>query len=99
MDISNHDDDFDDELREYIYRLSRCSNRSQALVLRMDALRLVDQWRAQRLEQLDQRVRLAGQWIRQAYDPRQGTTHGIRSVDCFARSRSASTREVSRTST
>ena len=99
MEISDHDDDFQEELREYIYRISRCSTRSQAVVLRTNALRLVDQWRAQRLEQLDQHVRLAGQWILQAYDQRPGKSTRIPSFDRFAASRSATGREVSTSGT
>jgi hypothetical protein len=60
--------DFDEDVREYIHRIRHCSNRSQAITLRTDALQFIDQWRLQHLEELDQHVRLAGQLILNAFD-------------------------------
>jgi hypothetical protein len=62
------DDDFHEDIQEYIHRIQNCSNRSQAIILRTDAFQFIDQWRLQQLEQLDQHVRLAGQSIFDAYD-------------------------------
>ena len=62
------DDDFHEDIQEYIHRIQNCLNRSQAIILRTDAFQFIDQWRLQQLEQLDQSVRLAGQSILNAYD-------------------------------
>jgi hypothetical protein len=65
------EDDFDEEIHEYIYRIYHCSNRSQAVSLRTNAFQFIDQWRLKRLEQLDQRIRSAGQLVLNAFDEHQ----------------------------
>ncbi|CAF2386570.1 unnamed protein product [Rotaria sp. Silwood2] len=64
-------DNFDENIHEYIHRIYHCSNRSQAIILRTSALKFIDQWRLQHLEQLDQHVRTAGQLILNAFDEYQ----------------------------
>ncbi|UJR36245.1 hypothetical protein I4U23_028977 [Adineta vaga] len=62
------EDDFDENIQEFIFCIDHCSNRSQAVRLRTHALTYIDQWRLQRLEQLDERVRTAGHLILNAFD-------------------------------
>jgi hypothetical protein len=72
MEVSDRYDktenDFDEDVHNYIHRISQCSNRLQAINLRTNALQFIDQWRSQRLEQIDERVRSAGQLILNAFD-------------------------------
>ncbi|CAF3528782.1 unnamed protein product [Adineta steineri] len=72
FDESNRfDNDFDENIQEYIHRIHHCSNRSQAINLRTNALKFIDQWRLQRLEQLDEQARSSGQLILNAFDKYQ----------------------------
>lgn len=64
-------DDFDQNIHECMHHINNCSNRTQAIFLRTNALKYIDQWRLQRLEQLDQRVRRAGQLVLNAFDDYQ----------------------------
>lgn len=61
-------DDFDEAIREYIHRIYHCSSRSEAIIVRSNALKFIDQWRLQHLDQLDQRIRTAGHSVLNAYD-------------------------------
>jgi hypothetical protein len=81
MDVASGDDsdeiterEFEEDIHEYVHRLYRCSNRSQAISVRTHALKYIDQWRLQRLEDLDARVRTAGQSILNAFDECPGRT-------------------------
>jgi hypothetical protein len=73
-DDSSHEnrDYFDDNIDEYIHRFLHCTQRTQAIHLRTNALKYIDRWRREQLEQLDQRVRLAGQSVLNAFDNYQG---------------------------
>jgi hypothetical protein len=62
------ENDFDEDIHNYIHRIYQCSNRLQAITLRTNALQFIDQWRSQRLEQIDDRVRSAGRLILKAFD-------------------------------
>lgn len=64
--------DLEEDIYEYIHRLYRCSSRSQAISVRTHALGYIDRWRAQRLQELDARVRTVGQLILDAFDECQG---------------------------
>jgi hypothetical protein len=66
-----YEENFDDDIQEYIYQIYHSSNRSQAIKLRTNALEFIDQWRLKRLEQLDQHVRSAGQLILNTFDEYQ----------------------------
>ncbi|CAF1470856.1 unnamed protein product, partial [Adineta ricciae] len=70
-DNDTSDSDFAEDIDEYILRIYRCSNRSQAIKLRTQALRYIDQWRIQQLELLDECVRQAGQAVLNAFDDSQ----------------------------
>ncbi len=64
----NMEENFDEDIQEYIYQIFHSVNRSQAIHLRTNALEFIDQWRLKHLEQLDQHVRSAGQLILNAFD-------------------------------
>ncbi len=94
------DNNFDEDIQKYIDRILHSSNRLQAIHLRTNALKFIDQWRLQRLEQLDQHVRMSGKLILNAFDEYQ--SRFIREnffqdnrVDCF---RSTTTGEMSTSS-
>jgi hypothetical protein len=67
------EDKFDEDIHEYVYHIYHSSNRSQAINLRTNALEFIDQWRLKHLEQLDQRVRSAGQLILNTFDEYQSS--------------------------
>ncbi|CAF0815358.1 unnamed protein product [Rotaria sordida] len=71
-------DNFDEDIHKYIHRIYHCSNRSQAIILRTNALKFIDQWRLQHVKQLDQRVRTAGQLILNAFDEYQSKQQYIK---------------------
>ncbi|CAF4617677.1 unnamed protein product, partial [Rotaria socialis] len=64
-------DDFDQDIYNYIHRIHHCSNQSEAINLRLNALKFIDQWRLQFLEKLEHRVRTAEQLILNAFDEYQ----------------------------
>ncbi len=66
--INKFEDDFDEDIQKYIEQISHSANRLQAIQLRTNALKFIDQWRLQRLQQLDQRVRTVGKLILNAFD-------------------------------
>lgn len=65
------EENFDDNIQEYIYQIYHSSNRTQAIKLRTNALEFIDQWRLKHLEQLDQHVRSADQLILNTFDEYQ----------------------------
>jgi hypothetical protein len=65
------EDDFDENIQKYIEQIPRSANRSQAIQLRTNALKFIDQWRLERFQQVDQRVRTAGKLILNAFDEYQ----------------------------
>lgn len=75
MEVSDEErhDRFDEDIRRYMEEILQSRNRSEAIYFRSNALQFLDQWRLQRLEQLDQRVRTAGQLILNAFDQSQST--------------------------
>ncbi len=71
MEKMEEDNNFDEDIQKYIDRILHSSNRLQAIHLRTNALKFIDQWRLQRLEQLDQHVRMSGKLILNAFDEYQ----------------------------
>lgn len=65
------EENFDDDIQEYIYQIYHSSNRIQAINLRTNALEFIDQWRLKCLEQLEDHVKSAGQLILNAFDEYQ----------------------------
>jgi hypothetical protein len=68
---NKNEENFDEDIQEYVYRISHSSNRLQAINLRTSALKFIDQWRLKHLEELDRHVRSAGQLILNAFDEYQ----------------------------
>lgn len=72
MEVSDRYDksenDFYEDIHEYIHRIYHCSNRLQAVNVRTNALKFIDQWRLQRSEEIDEHVRSAGQLVLNAFD-------------------------------
>ena len=65
------EDDFDQGIRKYSEQISRSANRYQAVQLRTNALKFIDQWRLEHLQRLDQCVRTAGNSVLNAFDEYQ----------------------------
>lgn len=72
-DYQHMEEEFDERIQDYADRIFCSGRRSQAIQLRTNALKFIDQWRRERLEQLDQHIRFAGQRILNAFDQYQGT--------------------------
>ena len=62
---------FEDDIQKYIEQILCSNNRTQAIQLRTNALKFIDQWRLERFQQVDQRVRTAGKLILNAFDEYQ----------------------------
>lgn len=68
-------DRFDEDIHKYIEEILHSRNRSEAIFFRSNALQFLDQWRFQRIEHLDHRVRTAGQLILNAFDQYQSMSN------------------------
>lgn len=75
---------FDEDIRRYMEEILHSRNRSEAIFFRSNALQFLDQWRLQRIEQLDQRVRTAGQLILNAFDQYQSTLNSTKGISSRA---------------
>lgn len=61
-----------DDLHEYLDRLRHCRTRTEAIDIRSEALKFIDRYRRERLEDLDEQIRLMGQFVLKVFDQSQG---------------------------
>lgn len=61
-----------EDFHDFLERLRQCRTRSEAVRIRSEALKFIDQYRRDRLEDLDEQIRLMGQLVLTLFDQCEG---------------------------
>lgn len=61
-----------EDFHDFLERLRQCRNRSEAVRIRSEALKFIDLYRRDRLEDLDEQIRLMGQLVLTLFDQCEG---------------------------